>query len=160
MIKAFSSQSKIKIRGFIKLKSLKGSTCSNANILNRNLEKKTHTAMTTLYQCAVLILSCTVIFAIVPYNAPVRSWLMTNCKICKSERIFYEAKCFMITKIRFWENCAPSLRIQITARYIFYAAQRRFRTKRNCWCVRSSRNELKIYMLSPYSEAQLLGEVL
>ena len=63
----------------------------------------------------------------------------------------------MITKIRFWENCAPSLRIHIIARYLFYTAQQKFRTKHNCLGVRSSQNELKICMLSPYSKAQLLG---
>ena len=40
MIKAFSSQSKIRMRSFILLESLEGSTCSSENILNRNLEKK------------------------------------------------------------------------------------------------------------------------
>ena len=35
-------------------------------------KKKMHTEMTSLYQCAVLILSHTVIFASVVYNAPVR----------------------------------------------------------------------------------------
>ena len=42
MIKAFSSQSKIRIRSFILLKSLDGSTCLSGNILNRNLEKNGH----------------------------------------------------------------------------------------------------------------------
>ena len=42
MIKAFSSQSKIRIRSFILLESLEGSTCSSGNILNRNLEKNAH----------------------------------------------------------------------------------------------------------------------
>ena len=37
-LKAFSSQSKIRIRSFKLLKSLEGSTCSSGNILNRNLE--------------------------------------------------------------------------------------------------------------------------
>ena len=41
----------------------------------------------------------------------------------KESLILYEAKWFMINKIRFWENCTPSLRIQITARYLFSAAQ-------------------------------------
>ena len=49
------------------LKSLEGSTCSSGNILNRNLEKKTHTAMTSLYQCAVLIFSRAVIFCLRTY---------------------------------------------------------------------------------------------
>ena len=40
VIKAFSS--KIRIRSFIFLESLKGSTCSSGNILNRNLEKNAH----------------------------------------------------------------------------------------------------------------------
>ena len=65
----------------------------------------------------------------------------------------------MITKIRCWENFAQSLRIHITARYLFYDAQRKFRTKHNCQGVRSSQNELKICMLSPYSEAQFLGRI-
>ena len=38
-VKAFSSQSKIRIRGFILLESFEGSTSSSGNILNRNLEK-------------------------------------------------------------------------------------------------------------------------
>ena len=42
MIKAFSSQSKIRITSFILLKSLEGSTCSSGNIQNRNLEKNAH----------------------------------------------------------------------------------------------------------------------
>ena len=42
MIKAFSSRSKIRIRSFILLKSVEGSTCSSGNILNRNLEKSAH----------------------------------------------------------------------------------------------------------------------
>ena len=39
MIKAFSSQSKIRIRSFILLKSLEGSTCSSGNTVNSNLEE-------------------------------------------------------------------------------------------------------------------------
>ena len=42
MIKDFSSQSKIRIRSFIILKSLEGSACSSGNILNCNLEKNAH----------------------------------------------------------------------------------------------------------------------
>ena len=42
MIKAFSSQSKVRIRSFILLESLEGSTCSSGNIRNRNLEKNAH----------------------------------------------------------------------------------------------------------------------
>ena len=100
--------------------------------------------MKSLYQCTVLILSRAEFFAFAPYNAPVRTWaIVTFAKV-------NEAKCFMITNIRFWENCTPSLHIQITARYLFYAAQRRCRTKRNCYGVKSSQNELKICMLSPY----------
>ena len=39
MIKAYSSQSKIRIRSFILLKGLEGSTRSSGNILNCDLEK-------------------------------------------------------------------------------------------------------------------------
>ena len=83
--------------------------------------------MTSLYQCAVLSLSRAVIFFdCVPYNAPIRSWAIVKFAKVNESPILYEAKCFKITKIRFWENCAPSLRIQITARYLFYAAQQKF----------------------------------
>ena len=90
--------------------------------------------MKSLYQCAALILSraINIIFAFVPYNAPVRTLAIVKFAKVYESPILYEAKCFMITKIRFWESCSPSLRIQITARYLFYAAQRRFQTKRNC----------------------------
>ena len=76
----------------------------------------------SLYQCAVLILSRAVIFAFVPYNAPVRTWSIVKFANVNESPILYEAKCFMITKIQFWETCVPSLTkrncIQITARLL------------------------------------------
>ena len=59
--------------------------------------------MTSLYQSAVLILSRAVIFPFVQYNAPVRAWAIVKFAKVNESPILYEAKCFMITKIGFWE---------------------------------------------------------
>ena len=93
MIKAFSSQSKIRIRSFIILKSLEGSTCSSGNILNRNLEKE------NAYRDDKYVSVRGAhfkprwnFFAFVPYNAPVRSWAIVKfANPNPSERISYLA---------------------------------------------------------------------
>ena len=69
------------------------------------------------------------VFVSVLHNAPVRVEAVVKFSKVNEFPILYEAKCLLITKIRSWENCAPSLLVQVTARYLFLRRATKIRNK-------------------------------